>query len=99
MDLSSYITSGLTILINDSFVIDGTTVDCVFNQSSHKFGDKNYGFPTEDTNALTFTTSDFPTIKQYKGLKLTHGGQEFRILDIQYGVYVTTLLIVDAKKL
>lgn len=99
MDLSSYISQGLDILLNDTFVIDGETIDCVYNQSVHKYGNKQYGFPTEDTSSLTFKTTDFPTIKEYKGLKITNNEQEFRIVDIQYGVYATTLIIVDAKKL
>lgn len=99
MNLSSYITAAVDLLSNDTFTLSGETVDCVYNQTTYKFGDKNYGFPSEDTLSLTFNTSEFPTIKNYKGKNLTHNSQSFRIIDVIYGAYSSTVVIVDSKKL
>lgn len=99
MNLTDYLIPALDVLINDTFVIDSTTVECVFNQSSHQYGGKQYGFPSGDTNLITFRTADFPNIKSYKGQKLLYDNQEYRITKIVYGKYATTLEVTDAKAL
>lgn len=99
MNLNKYIKAGLSIISNDSFILEGETIDCVFNTANHSYDDKKYGFPTGDTVTLVFQTADYPTIKDEKGNTLTHKSKSYRINEIHYGDDATTLILIDSKKL
>lgn len=98
MDFSSYLTVGFNILVNNSAIINGNTVDCVFNELSNS-NRKDYTFIDESDCSIMVRTSDLEaTPKSYLGKNVTVNSDTWKIIKVTTGPVTTTFAIVSNHK-
>ena len=89
MDLSNNILLGFDVLVNATATVGSTSVPCIYNQSVTRDNKVIGGYEPDDEVTVLVKTSGFENPKSCKGLHMTVDGNEYRIVQVAFGQYVT----------
>lgn len=98
MNISSYLLAGFAILPKTDMTIGATTVECVFNQSTHRDDKAFGGFEPSDEATVSVKTSLLTNPKTLKGTTVTIESAVWRIISVTYGQSITHLGLISADK-
>ena len=98
MDLSSFITAGFNILPKTSVVVNGTTVECLFNQSDHNDSNVLGGFEPDNQAVLSIKTELLSNPRALKGKIVSLNQSNWRVMNVKFGNIITHLTVVADNK-
>lgn len=98
IDLTPYLLTGFNQLPKTSVTIGGSTIDCVFNTSTHNDQKVYGGFEPDMEATIAIQTSLLTNPKSLKGTTVTIEGESWRVLTVRYGVAITHLTLISTEK-
>ena len=98
MDLSAYLLQGFNILPKINAIVNGTTVEAVFNQSTHVDNKVAGGYEPDNLAVLAIKTSLLTSPRALKGKIVFIFNVNWRVLNVQYGDIITHLTVVSDDK-
>lgn len=95
MNLDRYLLTGFNVLINNTVVIDGVTMQCVYNEVSNS-NRKDYTFIDESDCSIMVKTSDLNNApRTYIGKNVTLNNDTWKIVKVKTGNVTTTFILVS----
>jgi hypothetical protein len=95
MNIDSYILAGYALLPKTIAIVDGVSVECVFNQSMHRDDNVLGGFEPDNEAVISIKTSLLTNPKALKGKLVVVTDTTYRVLTVRYGQIVTHLTIIS----
>jgi hypothetical protein len=99
MDLSSYLLQGFNILPKITVSINGTDVEAVFNQSTHRDNKTLGGYEPDNEATIVVATKNLSSPRALKGKIVVMDSLQWRVIKVRYGVTVTHLDLISVDKL
>jgi hypothetical protein len=98
MDLSPFILAGFALLPKVDATIGASTVEAVFNQSTHRDNKTFGGFEPDNEASLSIQTSLLTNPKSLKGGTITIDGEPWRVTVVRYGAAICHFTLVSPDK-
>lgn len=99
MDLSFFLLQGFDILPKTVVTINGSSVECVFNQSTHRDNKTDGGYEPDNETTIAVVTSNLTNPRALKGKIVVMDSLQWRVLRVRYGAAITHLDLVSVDKL
>jgi non-homologous end joining protein Ku len=99
MDITDEIISGFDYLPKTTSTINNKAVDVLFNQSVHRDNKTLGGYELDNESIVYVKTKDLTNPLSLKGKTMTLNSQEWRIISIRTGGYITHLTVISVDKL
>lgn len=98
MDLSFFLLQGFDVLPKTLVTVNGSSVECVFNQSTHTHNKVDGGYELDDTATIAIATKNLSNPRALKGKIVVIDSLQWRVIAVSYGAVITHLSLIAADK-